>query len=134
MRKIIFAQAKDKHSGCAWIRHRAVANDARTSIKQKYLILSAWSCHLTSELTPCVSTWQVLSGIRTVASLTSEDLEIERYAGHLDGAYKAGIKEGVTKGIGNGALFTSFYFSYALAFWFGTRQVRAELCVSCCGL
>lgn len=67
---------------------------------------------------------QVLSGIRTVASLSSEPIELKRYGGFLDGAYKAGIKEGIVKGIGNGMLFTSFYLSYALAFWFGTKQVR----------
>lgn len=66
---------------------------------------------------------QVLSGIRTVASLNSEEIELERYGKHLDGAYKAGVKEGMAKGIGNGMLFTSFYMSYALAFWFGTKQV-----------
>lgn len=27
-------------------------------------------------------------------------------------------------GVGNGALFMTFYFSYGLAFWFGTKQVR----------
>ncbi|CAM9424622.1 unnamed protein product [Ascophyllum nodosum] len=66
---------------------------------------------------------EVLSGIRTVASLSSEDIELNRYAGHLDGAYHAGVKEGMSKGIGNGMLFASFYSSYALAFWFGTKQV-----------
>lgn len=73
---------------------------------------------------------QVLSGIRTVASLTSEDIELKRYAGHLEGAYVSGIKEGIAKGIGGGALFTSFYFSYALAFWFGTRQVPKTMSLS----
>lgn len=67
---------------------------------------------------------QVLSGIRTVASLNSEEIEIKRYATHLDGAYAAGVKEGLAKGIGNGSLFMAFYCSYALAFWFGTKQVR----------
>ncbi len=66
----------------------------------------------------------MLSGIRTVASLNAEKIELERYGKHLDGAYKAGIKEGMAKGVGNGALFVSFYMSYALAFWFGTKQVR----------
>ncbi|CAM9323517.1 unnamed protein product [Pylaiella littoralis] len=66
---------------------------------------------------------EVLSGIRTVASLNSEEIELARYGKHLDGAYHAGIKEGMSKGIGNGMLFASFYMSYALAFWFGTKQV-----------
>ncbi|CAN0574728.1 unnamed protein product, partial [Ectocarpus sp. 12 AP-2014] len=60
---------------------------------------------------------------RTVASLNSEEIELERYGKHLDGAYHAGVKEGMAKGLGNGMLFTSFYMSYALAFWFGTKQV-----------
>lgn len=67
---------------------------------------------------------QVLSAIRTVASLGSESIELKRYAGLLDGAYNAGVKEGISKGLGNGMLFVSFYFSYALAFWFGTKQVH----------
>ncbi|CAM9424479.1 unnamed protein product [Ascophyllum nodosum] len=66
---------------------------------------------------------EVFSGIRTVASLSSEDIELTRYAGHLDGAYHAGVKEGMSKGIGNGMFVMSFYSSYALAFWFGTKQV-----------
>ncbi|CBJ28571.1 conserved unknown protein [Ectocarpus siliculosus] len=66
---------------------------------------------------------EVLSGIRTVASLNSEEIELKRYGKHLDGAYHAGVKEGMAKGLGNGMLFTSFYMSYALAFWFGTKQV-----------
>lgn len=69
----------------------------------------------------------MLSGIRTVASLSSEKIELERYNGHLEGAYAAGIKEGVSKGVGNGMLFVSFYMSYALAFWFGTKQVRGRV-------
>ena len=74
---------------------------------------------------------QVLSGIRTVASLNSEEAELERYGKHLDGAYRAGIKEGMSKGLGNGMLFTSFYMSYALAFWFGTKQVWYYYCCVC---
>ena len=70
-----------------------------------------------------VAIFKVLSGIRTVASLTSEETELERYGKHLDGAYRAGIKEGMSKGLGNGMLFTSIYLSFALAFWFGTKQV-----------
>ncbi|CAM9703395.1 unnamed protein product, partial [Scytosiphon promiscuus] len=66
---------------------------------------------------------EVLSGIRTVASLNSEEIELGRYRKHLDGAYKAGVKEGMAKGVGNGMLFFSFYMSYGLAFWFGTKQV-----------
>lgn len=61
--------------------------------------------------------------IQTVASLTSEEMELERYAGYLEGAYTAGVKEGLAKGIGGGTLAIAFYFSYALAFWFGTKQV-----------
>lgn len=61
-----------------------------------------------------------------MASLSSEDIELERYARHLDGAYAAGIKEGVSKGLGNGAMYASFYMSYALAFWYGTKQVNTS--------
>ncbi|CAN0417919.1 unnamed protein product [Discosporangium mesarthrocarpum] len=72
---------------------------------------------------------EVLRGIRTVASLSTERLEMERYGGHLDGAYRAGVKEGMGKGLGNGMLILSFYCSYGLAFWFGTKQVL--YCTTC---
>ncbi|CAM9485577.1 unnamed protein product [Ectocarpus sp. 12 AP-2014] len=65
----------------------------------------------------------VLTGIRTVASLYSEEIEIERYGKHIDGAYHAGVKEGMAKGLGNGVFFASVCMSYALAFWFGTKRV-----------
>ena len=58
-----------------------------------------------------------------MASLNSEEIELKRYAEHLDGAYAAGVKEGLSMGVGNGALFMAFYASYGLAFWFGTKQV-----------
>ena len=78
---------------------------------------------LASSVIPASVLVQVLSGIRTVASLNSEEAELKRYGKHLDGAYRAGIKEGISKGLGNGMLFMSFYLSYSLAFWFGTKQV-----------
>lgn len=58
-----------------------------------------------------------------MASLNSEEIELKRYAEHLDGAYAAGVKEGMSMGVGNGALFMAFYGSYGLAFWYGTKQV-----------
>lgn len=61
-----------------------------------------------------------------MASLSAEEIELARYSGHLDDAYKAGIKEGLVKGLGNGMLFSSFYLSYALAFWYGTKQVGPQ--------
>lgn len=62
-----------------------------------------------------------------MASLNSEEIELKRYATHLDGAYAAGVKEGLATGVGNGALFMAFYSSYGLAFWFGTKQVTYGL-------
>ncbi|CAM9124263.1 unnamed protein product [Phaeothamnion confervicola] len=92
---------------------------------------------------------EVFGGIRTVASLCSESFQasedniflslswssVNRYSGHLGGAEKAGIKSGTQKGLGSGALFSAFFLSYALAFWYGTKQVADDLeseCASDC--
>lgn len=37
---------------------------------------------------------EVIAGVRTVASLTAEEHEVERYSHHLEGAEKAGIMAG----------------------------------------
>ena len=37
---------------------------------------------------------EVIASVRTVASLTAEEMEFKRYSSHLDGAEIAGIKAG----------------------------------------
>ncbi|CAM9371348.1 unnamed protein product [Chrysoparadoxa australica] len=78
---------------------------------------------------------EVLGSIRTVASLCSESFEVIRYGGHLVNAEKMGIIGGLQKGLGNGFMLGSFFCCYALAFWYGARQVADDLergCVSNC--
>lgn len=66
---------------------------------------------------------QVLTGIRTVSSLTSEEAELKRYDEHLQGAYAAGVKEAIAAGFTTGLYFTTTYLALALAYWYGTKQV-----------
>ncbi|CAN0110337.1 unnamed protein product, partial [Ectocarpus fasciculatus] len=78
---------------------------------------------------------EVIASIRTVASLTAEENEMDRYSTHLDGAEKAGIKAGLNKGVGTATLFASFFLGYALAFWYGTKLVADDIesdCTSDC--
>lgn len=74
---------------------------------------------------------EVIGGIRTVASLCSEEAEISRYDLLLDKAEAAGIKNGTEAGLGKAILFTCFYCSYALAFWYGTGQVADDIDANC---
>ncbi|CAN0289073.1 unnamed protein product, partial [Ectocarpus sp. 12 AP-2014] len=74
---------------------------------------------------------EVIASIRTVASLTAEENEIDRYSAHLDGAEKAGIKAGLNKGVGTATLFASFFLGYALAFWYGTKLVADDIESDC---
>eukprot|EP00903_Cladosiphon_okamuranus_P008530 g8189.t1 len=74
---------------------------------------------------------EVIASIRTVASLTAEENEVARYSNHLDGAEIAGIKAGLTKGVGTAVLFASFFLGYALAFWYGTKLVADDIEADC---
>ena len=59
------------------------------------------------------------SGIRTVASLTSELIQIDRYTKKLVDARKLGMKRGLVSGLGMGITMLSMFGTYALAFWYG---------------
>ncbi|CAM9430402.1 unnamed protein product [Ascophyllum nodosum] len=78
---------------------------------------------------------EVISSIRTIASLTAEENELKRYSTYLERAERSGVKAGLTQGIGAATMFASFFLSYALAFWYGTTLVADDIereCTSGC--
>ncbi|KMS96030.1 hypothetical protein BVRB_002890 [Beta vulgaris subsp. vulgaris] len=66
---------------------------------------------------------QTIGSIRTVASFTGEKQAIAKFNKAILGAYKAGVHEGVTSGIGLGVMTFVIFSSYALAIWFGSRMI-----------
>ncbi|CAO2836938.1 unnamed protein product [Amaranthus hypochondriacus] len=66
---------------------------------------------------------QTLGSIRTVASYTGEKEAIGKYNKAVGSAYKAGIQEGITTGLGLGVVTFIIFSSYALAIWFGSRMI-----------
>ncbi|XP_024540365.1 ABC transporter B family member 4 [Selaginella moellendorffii] len=69
---------------------------------------------------------QVVSGIRTVASFTGEIKAVEDYNSALKDAYKATIFQGLVSGLGMGFALFTFFNSYALALWYGSRLIINE--------
>lgn len=69
---------------------------------------------------------EVLGGIRTVAAFGGELKEIQRYKDRLQISVKTGMKKGLYSGIGNGIMWLLFYWSYALAFWYGVSLILEE--------
>ncbi|KAF9153548.1 Multidrug resistance protein 1 [Actinomortierella ambigua] len=68
---------------------------------------------------------QAISSIRTVFAFDGQQREIKKYEEKLDDAYKSGKKKSWAQGIGMGAFMLIMFLSYALAFWFGSREVKA---------
>ncbi|KAK9288452.1 hypothetical protein L1049_016909 [Liquidambar formosana] len=66
---------------------------------------------------------QTIGSIRTVASFTGEKQAIAKYNKSLTEAYKSGVQEGLTSGIGFGTLMLIIFCSYALAVWFGAKMI-----------
>ncbi|CAL9237236.1 unnamed protein product [Arabidopsis halleri] len=66
---------------------------------------------------------QTIGSIRTVASFTGEKQAISNYNKHLVTAYKAGVIEGGSTGLGLGTLFLVVFCSYALAVWYGGKLI-----------
>ena len=58
-----------------------------------------------------------------MASFTGEKEAIGKYNKAVGSAYKAGIQEGVTTGLGLGVVTFIIFSSYALAIWFGSRMI-----------
>ncbi|KAI8060793.1 putative ABC transporter protein [Gongronella butleri] len=66
---------------------------------------------------------QAFSGIRTLYAFGLEDRFVKRYEGELVKAEKAGVYRAVATALGTGIFFMVFFFTYALAFWYGSQLV-----------
>ncbi|KAG9457822.1 hypothetical protein H6P81_002330 [Aristolochia fimbriata] len=69
---------------------------------------------------------QTIGAIRTVASFTGEKLAIDKYEKSLVTAYRSGVFEGLTAGLGLGAVMFVMFSSYSLAVWYGARMILHE--------
>eukprot|EP00168_Porphyra_purpurea_P020842 TRINITY_DN893_c0_g1_i1.p1 TRINITY_DN893_c0_g1~~TRINITY_DN893_c0_g1_i1.p1 ORF type:complete len:1344 (-),score=525.06 TRINITY_DN893_c0_g1_i1:346-4377(-) len=67
---------------------------------------------------------EVLGLIRTVAAFGSEEQEARRYDEQLEVAARDAKKRAHVSGLGMGVTFFIILCTYALAFWFGNKQVR----------
>jgi len=78
---------------------------------------------------------EALGAIRTVASLGAERKFTAAYNKLIEEAEKVGIGKSLKLGAANGMLFSSAFFIYALAFWYGSQQVANDLeCVQSGGV
>ncbi|KAF9977122.1 Multidrug resistance protein 1, partial [Actinomortierella ambigua] len=66
---------------------------------------------------------QTFSSIRTVAAFGGQKRETQTYIKHLEEAFQAGRKKAIAVGLGVGAFMFILFGTYALAFWFGSREV-----------
>ncbi|KAG5193165.1 P-loop containing nucleoside triphosphate hydrolase protein [Tribonema minus] len=76
---------------------------------------------------------EVFAGIRTVASLCAEPLEMVRYSKQLLLAEAQTIKSCVLNGGSMGVLMSLLLLSYSLAFWYGITQVSDATASGCTG-
>eukprot|EP00164_Ancoracysta_twista_P001384 GFYU01001804.1.p1 GENE.GFYU01001804.1~~GFYU01001804.1.p1 ORF type:complete len:1235 (+),score=430.50 GFYU01001804.1:168-3872(+) len=66
---------------------------------------------------------EIISSMRTVASFGGESRAAAQYEEKLEGAEAAGIHRGLVGGVGVGTTMFVMFCSYALAFWYGSRQI-----------
>ncbi|XP_030843068.1 ATP-dependent translocase ABCB1 isoform X1 [Strongylocentrotus purpuratus] len=66
---------------------------------------------------------EVLSCIRTVMAFGGQKKELERYEKELLTAKAAGIKKGITSGLGIGMSYLFYSCTYALSLWYGPKMV-----------
>ncbi|KAL1216232.1 ABC transporter B family member 21 [Cardamine amara subsp. amara] len=66
---------------------------------------------------------QTIGSIRTVASFTGEKQAINNYNKHLVSAYRVGVFEGASTGLGLGTLNIVIFCTYALAVWYGGKMI-----------
>uniref|UniRef100_A0A8C9DT68 Bile salt export pump n=1 Tax=Prolemur simus TaxID=1328070 RepID=A0A8C9DT68_PROSS len=69
---------------------------------------------------------EVISSMRTVAAFGGEKKEVERYEKNLVFAQRWGIRKGIVMGFFTGYVWCIIFFSYALAFWYGSKLVLDE--------
>ena len=72
---------------------------------------------------------EVIGAIKTVTMFRAQENEVGRFKTSLKQARKNGIKQGLVTAVGNCAVWTFMYSSYALSFWYGIRLVlQSVLC------
>ncbi|KAJ3236028.1 ATP-binding cassette, sub-B (MDR TAP), member 4 [Chytriomyces hyalinus] len=67
---------------------------------------------------------QVISGIRTIYSFSLQARFIAKYDKKLEKAEKADRYGGITRGVGFGSFMLVMFFTYGLAFWYGSKLVQ----------
>ncbi|XP_060570521.1 ATP-dependent translocase ABCB1-like isoform X2 [Ruditapes philippinarum] len=68
---------------------------------------------------------EVLSCIKTVASFNGQNQDLKRYEEKLEYCKNLGIKKSYITGTGQGFPMLVMFSAYALAFWYGTEQVKS---------
>ena len=66
---------------------------------------------------------EILTGIKTIASLRAEKWAVHRYSGHAMSAQKFSIRAQIYSKLAAGVMGSLFYVTYTFAFIFGTYQV-----------
>jgi len=72
-----------------------------------------------------------LNSIKTVTALNMQQYVIGKYRQFLLSAMNIGIFKGFKVGLANGALFCACFFTYALAFWYGSKLVAHDVRYAC---
>ncbi|KAK3105070.1 hypothetical protein FSP39_016614 [Pinctada imbricata] len=67
---------------------------------------------------------EVLSCVRTVISFNGQNQELKRYEKSLEESKATGIKKSLLTGVLIGTTFLIMFSTYALAFWYGSEQVK----------
>jgi len=68
---------------------------------------------------------QAFSSVRTVVAFSGQKRETDSYIAQLDAAFKTGKQRAIATGLGLGTFMLILFCTYALAFWFGAREVWA---------
>ncbi|KAF9577705.1 ATP-binding cassette, sub-B (MDR TAP), member 4, partial [Lunasporangiospora selenospora] len=67
---------------------------------------------------------QAIGSIKTVSAFGGQSRELAKYSRELDNAYITGIKKARVLGIGTASYMLFLFMAYALAFWYGSHQVK----------
>ncbi|KCV73465.1 hypothetical protein H696_01004 [Fonticula alba] len=71
---------------------------------------------------------EAITSIRTVMALNRQEVFARRFSQALQGPMRACLRSSQLVGLGFGLVDPIFYFIFALAFWYGARNVEAGLC------
>ncbi|KAF9544437.1 Multidrug resistance protein 1 [Mortierella hygrophila] len=69
---------------------------------------------------------QAIGSIRTVHAFDGQKREMKKYTEVVNQAYKAGIRKSIGTGLGMGLFMGILFLSYALSFWYGSREVKEK--------